>query len=203
VTEQQFYNVHEQTKYKVVLSAPESIEELTDWFMTYDEVAELVGVQHWGSPYGTNKRTVLLEGVITSEIKKWAERLENSGKKTLLIDDEELLDILKSGYLSDFAGTDAYGRHGDRICYARRYKRVKKKATKSDIRHFWLYTYPYAFRNRYGCYPPHVPTYDRHLPQFLAAKKLLGWKHVNAVIVNSDTRKFTKQIWDNPEEYIK
>lgn len=201
--EEQFYDLLDQTKYKIIVQRPESVEELSDLFITDEELKDMVGAHC--TVYGNKPRTFFLDNVIKKEVAKWADKLEASGKKTLEIEDEELVDAIKAGngYMSDFDDTGKYGRHGNRICYARRYKRVKKKATLGDVRYFWLHLFPHAFRKKYGCYPPHVNTYDRHLPMFKAAKKLLGWKNVNAVINDPETRKFTKQIWDNPEEFIR
>lgn len=196
----QFYDVHEQTKYRITVSKPESVDQLSDLFMTEDELSELIGKNFWF--HGNGQRTYLLNGVITTELLKWADKLDASGKKTLLIEDEELVDVLKDRncYVSDFID-DAYGRHGERICYARRYKRVKKRATKGDVRDFWSRIIPHAFRYKFDCYPSHIPTYDRHIVHFKAWKKILGWK-VCRKFMDSDNWKFYRQIWDNPEEFI-
>lgn len=195
-----FYDIHEQTAYAVKVSKPENMEDLSDLFITEEELTDIVG----RNPFvGNHPVTITLKGVIEAEVKKLTDKLEASSKKTIPIDNEELLEVLKTGYLSDYTpGCDLYGRHGDRICYARRYKRKKHKATQGDVKQLWD-TFQYAFKDKYGCYPSHIPRYDRHLPMFRAWQKIIGWRRVRTHIHNKDTLKFYRQIWDNPEEYIR
>ena len=196
-----FYNVEEQTKYKLKISRPESIEKLTDWFMSHDEVTDLIGSSFYLTT-GSSSRTFLCKSVIVKELEKWANALEASGKKTLRIQDPDLLDVLKDGnYITNFID-EKYGRHGDRICYARRYARVKKKPTKSDVREFWLRIFPDAFKDKFGAWPPYHTTYDRHLAAFRAWQKCLGWKACSRRMFDPEQKKFMKMIWDNPEEYV-
>lgn len=197
----EFFDVHEHTKYKITICRPESIDQLSDMFTTEDELKDLIGDRYFRTS-STKPRTYLLNDVITKELEKWADKLDASGKKTLEIDDEELLDILKSSsYVSDFID-ESYGRHGNRICYSRRYKRTKKKPTRSDVREFWIRIFPYAFRSKFDCFSPYFTTYDRHLAMFKAWKKVLGWKACSKFMSDPTQRKFYRMIWDNPEEYV-
>lgn len=195
----EFYDVHEQTKYKITISQPENIEELSDLFITREELTSLVGRGIWVS--STSPSTFYLENVISQEIAKLGKKLDESGKKTIPIDDDELLEALKGSYVSDYDEEGRFGRHGDRLCYARRYKRVKKKPTKGDVRFMWSH-FQHAFRHKYGCYPSHIPTYDRHLTMFKAYQKIVGWKAFIATVHDKDDRKWFRMIWENPEEYM-
>lgn len=195
----EFFDVHEHTKYKVTVSRPENVEELSDCFITEDELKDIVGPNFWYQ--GNSPRTFINNTVVSAELDKWAAKLEESGKRTLLIEDEELLGLLKDkNYVSDFID-GKYGRHGDRICFSRRYERKKTKPTKTDVREFWIRIFPCAFRDKFGCYQSHIPTYDRHLPHFKAWKKILGWKRCSQYM-NDGNKKFYRQIWDHPEEYV-
>lgn len=199
-----FYDIHEQTKYQVVVSRPENAEDLSDLFLTEEELLDMVGENYYLGNIGNNPRTITLNSVITADVKKWTDKLEESGKKTLRIEDEDLLEVLKQGYITNYtSGDDRFGRHGDRICYARRYKRVKKKATQGDVRNLWIHVFQCAFRSKYGCYMPHIPTYDRHLSLFKAMKDILGWRRCRKFMGSREDAKFYRQIWDNPEEFIK
>jgi hypothetical protein len=197
-----FYDIHDQTRFQITISKPVNMEDLSDLFVTKDELHDLVG----GNVYfhGTDKRTITLAGVITTELRKWTDKLEASGKKTLLIEDEELLDVLKKGYVSEFTddNDDRFGRHGDRICYARRYVRKKKKATQGDVTNMWR-QFQCAFHDKYGCYPSHIPRYDRGIAHFKAWKEIIGWRRLRKQMHNKETVKFYRQIWDNPEEFIR
>ena len=198
----QFYDVLEQSKYQIKVSKPETVDQLSDLFITEEELQAIVG-RHFHF-YGKEPRSFVLREVISAELGKWAEKLDASGRKTLIIEDDELLDVMKDKclYMTDFFdGDDTYGRHGDRICYARRYKRKKTKPTKGDVRDLWSH-FIYAWYKKFDCYPPHIPLYDRHLKQFLAFKKILGWRIVRAQMYDKDRVKWFRQIWDNPEEYV-
>lgn len=196
-----FYDIHEQTKYKIVISRPENMEDLSDMFITSDELNDLIGKNHYYQSANSGERTLTLTSVVTAAVKEWTEKLEGSKKRTLLINDEELLDVLKSGYFSDFIpDTTEFGRHGNRICYAKRYKRKKTKATKGDLRNLWN-AFHFGFQKKHGCYPSHIPTYDRHLTMFKAYQKIVGWRAVRST-TDKEQAKFFRQIWDNPEEYF-
>ena len=198
-----FFDVHDQSRYSIEISRPENVEELSDCFISKEELEELTG-RHIHIYANGKPQRFLLRANIEAEVKKWCDKLDASGKKTLPIDDEDLLKILTSrnNYLSDFTKGNDYCRHGDRISYARRYERVKKRPTKSDVRDFWIRIFPYAFRHKYGCYPPAISTYDRHWTMFKAYKKITGWKACRMFMSNPDQVKFYRKIWDNPEEYV-
>lgn len=196
-----FYDIHDQTKYQITISKPANMEDLSDLFVTKEELDDMIG----GNTYlhGDDKRTITLRGVISTEVKKLTDALEASGKKTIAINDEELLEVLQKNYLTDFTdGSTIFGRHGNHICYSRRYTRKKHKATQGDVNTLWGY-FMYGFYNKYGCHPPHIPRYDRSVNQFKAFKDIVGWRRVRAQISNKETVKFFRQIWDNPKEFIR
>lgn len=195
----EFYDIVDQSDYQITVTKPEKVEDLSDMFITEEELRDMIGYNF--SIYGHEPRKIVLKKFVENEVQKWIDKLEASGKRTLLIEDQELLDVLKDGWLCDYAGTDKYGRHGDRICFARRYKRVKKKPTKSDVRDFWCHYFPSAFRDKYGCYPPHTPTYNRSVALFKAFKAIVGWRRIRSLVTDHNA-KFIRQIWDNPQEYM-
>ena len=197
----EFYDIHEQTKYEITISKPINMEDLSDLFITEDELKELTGQNYFYSR-DNDKRTIVLKNVVRAAVKKWSEKLDASKAKTLPIEDEELLVILKKNYLSDFAEENRFGRHGDRICYTTRYKRKKTKATRGDVRDLWG-AFSYGFFTKYKTYPSHIPTYDRHLKMFKAFQKIVGWRRVRATTTDKEQAKFFRQIWDKPEEYMK
>lgn len=197
--EESFYDIVDQSKYRIIISKPKKMEELSDLFITREELDALVGGRRYINGEGPHQFTLRSE--ITAAVKTLTEKLDASKKKTIPIDDEELVDILKENYLSDFTdGTDAYGRFGDRICYARQYKRKKTKATQTDVYHLWG-ALSSGFNRKFSTWPPHIPKYDRHIRMFKAFKKIVGWRQVRAS-ANKEEAKFYRQIWDNPEEYM-
>jgi|VirMetMinimDraft_7_1064189.scaffolds.fasta_scaffold00786_4 hypothetical protein len=196
-----FYDIHEQTKYKIVISKPKSMEDLSDLFISKDEIETLVGTHRAWLPSSSDTLCiVILRSEVTAAVKRLINKLEASKKKTIPIDDDELLDVLKTGYVSDWTDSNKYGRHGSRFCYAKRYKRKKTKATQGDVRELWR-AFAQGFYTRFRTYPPHISTYDRHLTMFTAFQEIVGWRRVRATTTKQQA-KFFRQIWDNPKEYI-
>lgn len=196
----QFYDILEQTPYKIKISKPDRMEDLSDLFVTEEELNELTG-RHV-SIY-SQEQTITLTHAIETEVLAWGEKLIASGKKTLPIKDEALLDVLKQGYLTDYTGNDTrFGRHGDRICYARQFRRRKTKVTQGDVTKMWEF-FMYGFKEKFNVYPSHIPRYDRHISMFKAFKKIIGWRLMRKQMFNKNLVKFYRQIWDNPEEHIK
>jgi hypothetical protein len=182
---------------------PESVEQLSDLFITSDELSEIIGTVHFYCPPNGKQREFLLKNTIIVELQKWADKLKCSKKKTLVIDDQELLDVLKDSYVSDYISCE-FGRHGNRICYSKRYVRKQTKPTKKNVNSMW-WMFDYAFREKFGCYMPHIPRYNRHLAMFRAFKEIIGWRRMRKQMDGEfpETIKFYRQIWDNPEEYIR
>lgn len=200
--DQIFYDVVEQTNYYITISCPENPEDLSDFFISYDELKDLVGESFYH--YSRGERKIKLRSVISAECVKWAEKLEASGKKTIKIEDQELVEVLRDGYLSNYMPDcdTTYCRRGDRIGFSRSYKRVKKKPTKGDVLTLWN-CLQNGFYDKFGCYPPHIPLYSRHLAMFEAFKKIVGWRLVRSYMPDKKAAKFCRQIWDNPKEFIK
>lgn len=196
----EFYDLHEQTKYQLVISSPRKMEDLSDLFISSDELTELIGPSYRSSRGYGERNTITLRDAVAADIKKLTDKLDASGKKSIPIDNEELLDVLKQGYMSDFTADPTYGRHGDRVCYTNRYQRKKHKATQSDVAALWL-ALQYGFKDKYDCYPSHITRWERHIGMFKAFKKIVGWRRILKHTSQPQT-KFFRQIWDNPEEYF-
>lgn len=198
-----FYDIQEQTKYKIVITKPKSMEDLSDLFISKDEIENLVGTRHrtWLPSSNDTVCSVILRSEVTAAVNQLANKLEASKKKTIPIDDDELLDVLKMGYVSDWTEGNKYGRHGERFCYSKRYKRKKTKATQTDVRALWQ-ALAQGFYTRFRTYPPHITTYDRRLSMFTAFQEIVGWRRVRATTGDKEQAKFFRQIWDNPQEYF-
>lgn len=199
--DEEFYDILEQTKYRITVSKPKNMEDLSDLFVTKDELLTLIGRHQYLG--GTEKRSIIMNGVVCTELKIWTDKLIASGKKTLRIDDEDLLDVVKKGYLTDFMeDDDRFGRHGNRICFARQFKRKKTKVTQGDVTKVWGY-FTCAFYDKFKTRPSHIPRYDRHVRMFNAFKKIVGWRLMRKQMSDKTMVKFYRQIWDNPEEHVK
>jgi len=198
-----FYDVLEQTKYQITVCKPAALEDLSDMFISSEELRDLTGQGNSHNYLGEGQtRKLCLKSSVTAEINKLIAKLETSGKKSIPIEDEDLLDVLKGGYLSDFIDDDTtFGRHGDRLGYKKRYARKKHKATQGDVRNLWD-ALSNGFYDKYKTWPTHIPKYDRHIRMFKAFKKIVGWRLVRSR-TDKEQAKFYRQIWDNPEEYIR
>ena len=202
--EAHYFNVEEQSKYSVKVAAPTNMEDLSDAFITREELQQLTG--NHGLYVAVNGKsaitTVLFHTTIEAELTKYAERLDVSSHKSILIEDDELVEALKDGrarHVMDYIGRK-YCRHGDRLRYFASRRRVKRNATKGDMRDFWS-IFSDAFSAKYGTYLPHAPIWYRTLKLFKAYQKILGWRRCRKHM-NKDNAKFYRQVWDNPEEYI-
>lgn len=194
-----FYDVLEQTKYQITVCKPAALEDLSDMFISSEELRELTGHNYLGEG---QTRKLCLKSSVTAEINKLIAKLETSGKKSIPIGDEDLLDVLKGGHLSGFIdGNDTFGRHGNRLGYKKRYVRKKHKATQRDVQDLWN-ALSSGFREKYKAWPPYFTKQDRHIGMFKAFKKIVGWRLVRSR-TNKEQAKFYRQIWDNPEEYIR
>ena len=197
----EFYNLEEQSDYRIRITEPEKMEDLGDSFISKEEVKELAGPGFYN--VGKGGCDILLMNSITAAVRKLTDKLDASGKKSVPIDDEPLLEVLKLKYFSDFtSGSSMYGRHGNKICYARRYTRKKVKATQSDVYKLWN-TLQMGFKHKYGIYPSFIPRADRHVHMFKAFQKIVGWRRVRKYTGNAEQAKFFRQIWDNPEEFVR
>jgi hypothetical protein len=199
-----FYDILEQSEYEISFSRPGKPENLSDLFITHEELSDLIGRPESNRMYSTSTPyKVTLDAVVKSAVEKLAQELQKSGKKSIPIDDAELLAVIKRrGGLRSFSYEGLYCIRKDRICYAKSYKRIKKKATQGDLRRLWI-DFQHAYCKKYGCYPPHITLADRSRKQFEAWKKIVGWKFISKQASSKEERKFYRQIWDNPEEFMK
>ena len=200
---EQYYDITEQSRYGMTVTRPKKIEDLSDSFVTREELVELTGHQSlYIADSPGSSTTLLFHELIKAEVTKYAERLEVSTKKSIRITDQELLEALKSQRARPMTmySSHLYCRHGDRIKYYKARRRVKKTATKGDSSYMWS-IFMNAFHNKHGTHMPFIPMWYRTLRLFKAYKKYIGWKAFRGAIRNKDQVKFFRQVWDNPEEY--
>lgn len=131
------YEIIKQTKYNIQTRAV-PIEECGDEFLTRDDLDDL-GV----SPYGTNHN---FNDRVKESITSYLKRIPK-GKKSIIIDDEELIDFLKDSYWPISHFVKGTRRTGNRLF--KHNKLEKKKANfkdwKSLIKVFETY-YVYEYK---------------------------------------------------------
>ena len=124
-----YYEIQEQTKYYIVLSGAIELEEVVDVAFTWEEIKEQFGdvTRSWYS--GHRFFTTKIKGALT----RYARKIP-ADKKSIKIDDEELIDALKKAYEQGYALSDfikgGYRRVGDRLY--KHSKAAKSKAIKKD-----------------------------------------------------------------------
>ncbi len=189
-----YYDIMDQSKYHVVVKPIEDLTEVSDNFYTYDEMNEITGGYH----SATSQRHVYFEKLMRTELEAWAAKLEASGKKSLVIDDHELVEALKMQQqpLSHYAGSK-YTRRMDRIGYYR--KRVKKRATMGDKRIMWDVLVS-GWNAKYGAWLPHIPNWNRSHGLFKALQKATGYNTCRPFM--PDDYQWCRHIWYNTEEYF-
>ncbi len=190
-----YYDVIEQSKYHIEVKMIDNLEDVSDVFYTHEEICTLTGESY----ISKHQRVIYFDDLIKKELENWSGQLEESGKKTIVIKDHELVETLKNSArsLADFAG-HKYMRRGDRIGYY--IKRKKTKATKGDLRTMWTHLEG-AYHDKYTCWLPHIPGWVRTLTLFESLQDIVGYRRVRARMHEDDV-KFLRQIWYNPKEYF-
>jgi hypothetical protein len=211
---QEYFDIVEETKYTITISKPANILELSDCFMTEEEILERASIQQYtlrGMSPGTTK-TIVDDEAIKRGVEHWVVELKRSGKKSIQITDQDLLDNLTTCIWSSNRNVrtitnQVYTKHGDRIL--RFVPRRKTRATRGDLRELW-WDISRAWKEHVGTWTPHIPQYSQ-TPEFMAFfKKALGWRRVRKSMRRNydETRaqfrarvKFKRYIWDHPEEF--
>ena len=198
-----FYNVHEQSAYKIVVSKPENLTDISDLFISSQELMELIGRQHYVGHIGESKTTILCRNEIEVAVRALTEQLQASGKRALVIEDNDLLEILTENYpiLSSNVHALGFCRRGNRIAYLSKRKRVKHRATQGDVRDLWN-RLGYGFYQKYGSWLPYIARREQNIKLFKALKSIVGWRRVRKQIEDKQRLKFARQIWDKPEEFM-
>lgn len=107
MSQTQYYDVVEQTKYFIEIDRIEAPEDAGEEFITSDELSELTGGNGWGSTryFAPAIKTAMSE--VLASIKP--------GKKSAIITDEELLEALKKTHHPASAYVDGVRRVGNRL----------------------------------------------------------------------------------------
>ncbi len=200
--ENEYFNVLEKTRYCMTIMKTESMADLEDSFISSDELRDLVGPTNYYMGGSPGPKMFFFHDVIEADLVKYTQRLEASGKRSIRIDDPDLVEALKDSrakHLKEYTDEN-YCRHGSRIRYWSSRKRIKKAVTAGDVAQMWG-IFSSAFQGKYGTYMPWPNSYNRTVALFNVFKKFTGWracrKHMPDNLV-----KWYRLIWDNPEEYL-
>lgn len=110
--ENKLYTVDTSNKYKVTITQIDNIEDATDDFMTFGEVAEMMGVDPETGYFSCGFQ--IRHDLIKEQLIALRQQAKDSGKKTITICDSDLMEIFKDGYrVADFV--PGMRRVGDRL----------------------------------------------------------------------------------------
>lgn len=95
------YIVNLNNKYKVTITQIDNIEDATDDFMTFEEVAEMMGIDPDTGYFNCGDQ--IRHELIKEQLIALRQQAKDNGKKTIIIRDSELMEVFKDGYsVADF-----------------------------------------------------------------------------------------------------
>jgi len=191
-----YYTIEAETKYYVELSGPVPIEEVTNEFVSEDELSYEGRYPRAG--------VMLRYDVIRKALDELCSKLEKSKKRTIQIKDQDLLDALcheRCEPITELTG-GTFSRRKDRLCYPPK-PRKKVKPTKGDAKNL-IRIAADAVYIEFGTWFPRIALVEYRAGLLLMFKKVFTWKQMRSFIPRHDEKnlKFYKQIWDNPKEYL-
>lgn len=191
----QYFNVTEETRYSLTVEPVKNLADVGENFYTREEIQERFG-ETYIPDYA---RRFVNRSLISSQLEKLTEQLENKAVKSVVIEDEELLEILKNEGISRYA--EGVRRRGNRISRWAPRPREQKAVRKSDIAELWgaLST---AARKKYDVqWLPHIPLRLRSAALMRLYKRAFGWRDLKQHIP-ARRRKWCHLVWQHPEDHL-
>lgn len=183
------YDVEHQSKYGIQLTQVRNIEDAGDHFVTEDDLKEMGITNMWGGHQ-------LFKTKIIDEINRLLSTIKE-GRKSCIIDDEDLVDILKSSdsAVSDFVeGTRRVGNRLFRHTKVEKSKPQKQDASQLINTACRIVTHDH----RFGLEFKYVSG-NQYEPAIKLIKKLVTWKQVQAHCEEwSQETKWMEMVWKKP-----
>lgn len=199
-TPSSIFVIDERTKYTTKFRRIDNIEDAGDEFFSLEEMHEIVGDNFYCHNEGSAQNTP----AIVAELADWKNKLIASGKKTIVITDVELVDVLTNAttcFASDFVA--GVRRVGNRLSLAPE-KALKKVADKRDFSR--LVNVCHLTINKGQKYDFSL-TYcnDDRVGALTLLKKLLKWEDLawSEFKFTTEEHSFMQEIWDNPAMFDK
>jgi hypothetical protein len=189
-----YYQITQNTPYFIELEVVRNLEDATDVTYSIEEIKELFGiVDRWyGSPLRI-KETKVKE--VLTDLKQ---QIKEKGKKTILIQDQELVDFFTTSELPVSLFVDGLRRVGNRL-----FLHEKTTKTEPNKRDYQALIVRGAFRISYIY---NLTLEFRYLDssKFENAiniiQKLLTFEQF-LEFSNEDQRDLYEKIWNNPSKY--
>lgn len=194
MSETQYYNIVEQTRYSLKIAPVKNIAECSDDFLTKADL-----IERFDAAYVSDyTRSFTDHALVRAELEKIVGPLENEKIRSVVIEDEDLLAVIKEH------GTSRYvhevRRRGNRISRWSPRPRKQIAPRKKDARTMWDAMTQYI-REDVGQWPPHVRITDRTPSLLKFYQRAVRWKHIVKFIPENQKR-WARMVWQKPEEYL-
>lgn len=195
------YVVNTDNKYQVSIEVIRNLEDAGDDFVSFEELAELMGVDE-DSYINTGKQ--LRRELIKEQLIGLRQQAKEAGKKTILIRDADLVECLKtSGYaVSDFV--EGMRRVGDRLFVEGgvqpEEKRLKKLQHQAFNMIIWRVQQTINKGNKFVLDLTYTNN-DRH-GALDFVKKIMTFEEIQFGTDSQEMVDLCRQIWDNIDNYF-
>jgi hypothetical protein len=191
----QIFEVISQSPYHITIHQIKNIEDCPDEFITEEELREM-GVDHCWS--GTR----YMKGKIISKIQQYLAQIPK-GKKSIIIDDNDLIEALKEGQYSVSNFVKGTRRVGNRLF---KYDCTKKEQTevKFDDWKMLVIQFQLILRDKYGVIVDINLTASKRQETINQFKKLIDWSLIvdriekHKLGIDETQISWMKKLYENP-----
>jgi hypothetical protein len=195
------YTVESNNRYYVNVDVIENVEDAGDDFVTAEEVRELLGLSE--TVYintGIREKTSLITEVLTG----YKNKLIAQNKRSMIIDDKELVEALTGG-LGNYSVSDfctGLRRVGNRLFLHEPTKKVPTARVVSVL----INACQHTLNKGQGCLIDIKYVSHDKFRAITLAKKLLMWEEINFngyYKFEGDEMDLAKQLWEDPSSLKK
>jgi hypothetical protein len=186
----------------IKLTKINNIEDAGDDFITEEELCEMLGEEYNEDKHYYRYNVIERSQAIVEALGALIAEAKRLNKKTIIIKDNDLIEVLKRGSASDHV--KGLRRVGNRLYLHDKKPNVPKKANVTMLAYRVQWTV-----NKGNKVEIEIKYANHDVPATIAlCKKLVSWEDIvwNADgynMVDAETIGFCKQIWDNPNMFEK
>lgn len=198
---QNLYQIESQTAYMLIITRIRNIEDAGDDFVTEDELNEVLGISSDEDVMlNLNGRATLRRANIIAALNELRNKCIEAGKRTILIKDDDLMDMFLStgNPVSEFVA--GLRRVGNRLFL---HDITKIKPKKSHVTSL-AYCVQRTFNSHSGGMIIDIKYAAHNVPKTIELCKLLmAWDDIIFGDISDENIDCMKQIWDNPTIFEK
>ena len=201
-SDNKLYTVNTDNKYKGTITQIDNIEDATDDFMTFDEVAEMLGIDPETGWFQCGQH--IRRELIKEQLLDLRQQAKDKGTKTIIIRDADLMEVFKDGHsVADFV--PGMRRVGERLFIEGgvqpEAKLLKKKYNEAFATLMYRVQYTVNAANRFVLDITHF-TYDRH-GSLDFVQKFMKFDEIKFESCDDqDTIDLCRLMWDNLDVYF-